>query len=81
MFITIEEGSICGFGAIVMHHLASVGAMDSGLKIRTLTLPDIFQDQDSPVKMYDAARLNAPQIVETVRQTLGITADVVNIRG
>lgn len=81
VLITVEEGSICGFGAIVMHHLASVGAMDNGLKIRTLTLPDIFQDQDSPVKMYDAAGLNAPQIVETVRQVLGITADIVNLHG
>ncbi len=81
VLITLEEGSMCGFGAIVMHHLASVGAMDNGLKIRTMTLPDIFQDQDSPAKMYDAARLNAPQIVETVRQALGITADVVNLHG
>ncbi|MEO0320054.1 MAG: transketolase C-terminal domain-containing protein, partial [Pseudomonadota bacterium] len=81
VLVTVEEGSICGFGAIVMHHLASVGALDIGLKIRTMTLPDRFQDQNSPTKMYDEARLNAPQIVETVRQALGITADVVNLRG
>ncbi|MEL7015700.1 MAG: 1-deoxy-D-xylulose-5-phosphate synthase [Pseudomonadota bacterium] len=81
VLVTVEEGSICGFGAIVMHHLASVGALDTGLKIRTMTLPDRFQDQNSPTKMYDEARLNAPQIVETVRQALGITADVVNLRG
>ena len=81
VLITIEEGSICGFGAIVMHHLAGIGALDNGLKIRTMTLPDVFQDHDSPEKMYDFARLNAPQIVETVRQALGITADVVNLHG
>ena len=81
VIITVEEGSMCGFGAIVLQHLASVGALDTGLKIRTMHLPDIFQDQDSPAKMYDTARLNAPQIVETVRQALGITADVVNLRG
>ena len=80
VLITIEEGSICGFGAIVMHHLSRVGAFDNGLKIRTMTLPDIFQDQDSPTKMYDLARLNAPQIVETVLKTLGRSADIVNLR-
>jgi len=81
VLITVEEGSMCGFGAIVLQHLASVGALDSGLKVRTMHLPDIFQDQDKPAAMYDLARLNAPQIVETVRQALGITADVVNLRG
>ena len=78
--ITLEEGSICGFGAIVLHHLAGAGLLDGGLKIRTMTLPDIFQDQDSPAKMYDAARLNAPHIVEEVLRTFGRNADVVNLR-
>ncbi|MEM9169830.1 MAG: 1-deoxy-D-xylulose-5-phosphate synthase [Pseudomonadota bacterium] len=80
VLITIEEGSICGFGAIVMHHLAGVGAFDRGLKIRTMTLPDRFQDQDKPNAMYDTARLNAPHIVETALKALGRTAEVVNLR-
>ena len=77
--ITIEEGSRGGFGAFVLHFLADQGLLDNGVKIRTMVLPDVFQDQDSPVKMYDEARLNAAQIVEKVRETLGITADVVNL--
>ena len=77
--ITIEEGSRGGFGAFVLHFLADQGLLDAGVKIRTMILPDVFQDQDSPVKMYDEARLNAAQIVEKVRETLGVTADVVNL--
>lgn len=79
--ITIEEGSRGGFGAFVLHFLSDQGLLDNGVKIRTMTLPDVFQDHDSPEKMYDAARLNAAQIVERVRETLGITAEVVNLRG
>lgn len=79
--ITIEEGSVGGFGAFVLHYLAGEGALDAGLKIRTMTLPDIFQDHDAPAKMYDTARLNAAHIVECARQALGVTADVVNLRG
>ena len=81
VLITVEEGSRGGFGAFVLHFLADQGLLDNGVKIRTMTLPDIFQDHDSPEKMYDAARLNAAQIVERVRETLGITAEVVNLRG
>jgi 1-deoxy-D-xylulose-5-phosphate synthase len=44
--------------------------MDAGLKLRTMRLPDVFQDQDSPMKQYDTAGLNAPQIVETVLKAL-----------
>lgn len=79
--ITIEEGSVGGFGAFVLHYLAEVGVLDSGLKVRTMTLPDVFQDHDSTVKMYDTARLNAAHIVERAREALGVTADVVNLRG
>ena len=79
--ITVEEGSRGGFGAFVLHFLADQGLLDTGVKIRTMTLPDIFQDHDSPAKMYDVARLNAAQIVERVRETLGVTADVVNLHG
>ncbi len=65
--ITVEEGARGGFGAQVLHLLAEKGLLDSGLKIRTLTLPDVFQDQDSPEKMYAQAGLNAASIAETAR--------------
>ncbi len=79
--ITVEEGSRGGFGAFVLHFLADQGLLDNGVKIRTMILPDVFQDQDSPAKMYDAARLNAAHIVERARETLGMPANVVNLRG
>jgi len=79
--VTVEEGSRGGFGAFVLHYLSDEGVLDSGLKIRTMTLPDRFQDQNSPFEMYNDARLNAAHIVETVRQALGVTADVVNLHG
>ncbi len=79
--ITVEEGSRGGFGAFVLHFLAETGLLDSGVKIRTMHLPDIFQDQDSPAKMYDQAQLNAAHIVERAREALGMGANVVNLRG
>jgi 1-deoxy-D-xylulose-5-phosphate synthase len=81
VLVTVEEGSVGGFGAFVLHFLAGQGLLDRGLKIRTMTLPDIYQDHDSPEKMYDAARLNAPHIVERAREALGMSAEVVNLRG
>jgi len=71
LLITIEEGSMNGFGGLVMHHLATRGLLDHGLKIRPMTLPDIWIDHEAPKKQYDIARLNAPQIVETVLAALG----------
>ncbi len=71
VLITIEEGSIGGFGSHVLHHLASHGMMDRGLKIRPMCLPDIFQDHDSPAKQYDQAGLNARHIVATALEALG----------
>ncbi|WDI30205.1 1-deoxy-D-xylulose-5-phosphate synthase [Hyphococcus flavus] len=79
--ITIEEGSRGGFGAFVLHFLAETGLLDTGVKIRTMHLPDIFQDQDSPAKMYDTAQLNAEHIVERAREALGMESNVVNLRG
>jgi len=79
--ITVEEGARGGFGAFVLHFLADQGLIDRGLKIRTMHLPDIFQDQDSPEKMYDTARLNAVHIVERAREALGISAEIVSLRG
>ena len=66
MIITIEEGSSNGFGAFVLQFLAREGLLDTGkVKIRTLHLPDIFQDHDNPQKQYDLAGLNAKHIAET----------------
>ena len=72
VLVTIEEGSVGGFGAFVLHFLAGAGLLDNGLKIRTLTLPDYFQEHDKPEKQYDQAGLTAPHIVETVRRALGL---------
>ena len=66
MMITIEEGSIGGFGSHVANLLAEKGIFDKGLKFRSLMLPDIFIDQDTPEKMYDVAGLNAKQITEKI---------------
>ncbi|MCI5046382.1 MAG: 1-deoxy-D-xylulose-5-phosphate synthase [Aquisalinus sp.] len=70
--VTVEEGSVGGFGAFVLHFLAREGLLDSGVKIRTMTLPDVFQDQASPARMYEMAALNAPQIAKTVTDALGV---------
>lgn len=69
--VTVEEGAIGGFGAFVLHLLAARGALDRGLKVRTLTLPDVFQDQDKPEAMYVQAGLDADGIVRTVLAALG----------
>ena len=71
VLITIEEGSMLGFSGIVMHHLATRGLMDRGLKIRPMCLPDTFIDHEAPRKQYDQAGLNAPQIVATALAALG----------
>jgi 1-deoxy-D-xylulose-5-phosphate synthase len=71
VLITIEEGAKGGFGAFVLHSLAERGLLDKGLKIRTLTLPDIFQDHDSPEKMYEQAGLDARSIAATAIKALG----------
>ena len=66
MMITIEEGSIGGFGSHVANLLAEKGIFDKGLKFRSLMLPDVFIDQDTPEKMYDVAGLNAKQITKKI---------------
>jgi 1-deoxy-D-xylulose-5-phosphate synthase len=71
VLITIEEGSIGGFGAHVLDFLATQGLLDQGLKVRPMHLPDIFIEHDSPQKMYDLAGLNAPHIVATALAALG----------
>jgi 1-deoxy-D-xylulose-5-phosphate synthase len=69
--ITVEEGSAGGFGAMVLHHLALSGALDSGLKIRPMVLPDLFLDHDAPFAQYETAKLNASGIVATAMAALG----------
>ena len=78
--VTIEEASVGGFGAHVLTLASDEGLTDAGLKLRTMRLPDMFQDQESPTNQYDEAGLNAPHIVETVlkalrRNDLGVHAD------
>ena len=68
--VTIEEGAIGGLGAHVLTLASDSGLTDAGLKIRTLRLPDIFQDHDSPDKQYDTAGLNAQGIIDTVLKAL-----------
>lgn len=68
--LTIEEGAIGGFGAHLLTWLSDEGLLDAGLKVRTLRLPDVFQDQQKPDLQYAEARLDAPAIVETVLSAL-----------
>jgi 1-deoxy-D-xylulose-5-phosphate synthase len=70
--ITVEEGAMGGFGAFVLQALATHGALDRGLKVRTLALPDIFQDQDKPEIMYADAGLDAEGIVRGALNALGM---------
>lgn len=72
VLITIEEGSVCGFGALVMQHLAWKGAFDHGLKFRPMVLPDLFIDHDTPKAQYEACGLSARGIVETAVAALGV---------
>jgi len=71
VFITIEEGAMGGFGAFVLQFMAKDGLLDRGVKIRTLTLPDIFQDQASPAAMIAEAGLDADGIVKAALEALG----------
>lgn len=71
VLITVEEGAMGGFGAFVLQMLAEKGALDRGLKIRTMHLPDIFQDHNSPMAMYDEAGLNAKHIAAKAIEALG----------
>jgi 1-deoxy-D-xylulose-5-phosphate synthase len=70
VLVTIEEGAIGGFGAHVLTMATDEGLTDAGLKIRTLRLPDVFQDHDSPAKQYADAGLDAPAIVKCVLDAL-----------
>jgi len=71
LLITIEEGSVGGFGAHVLQLLVNAGLLDRGLKVRTMVLPDRFIDHDKPEKMYDEAGLNASGIVAVALGAIG----------
>ena len=70
VFISIEEGSIGGFGSHVMQLLSDRGVFDKGLKFRSMILPDIFIDQDTPEKMYETAGLDSQSIANKIEDTL-----------
>ena len=70
VLITIEEGSIGGFGSHVMQLLSERGVFDTGLKFRSMILPDIFIDQDTPEKMYQTGGLDSLAIIKKVEETL-----------
>ncbi|HYH39417.1 MAG TPA: transketolase C-terminal domain-containing protein, partial [Azospirillum sp.] len=74
VLITIEEGSVGGFGSFVLQFLATSGLLDGGLKIRPMVLPDRFLDHDAPARQYEEAGLNARSIVATALVALGIDA-------
>ena len=79
--ITIEEGSIGGFGSHVQQFLFEQGVFDKGFKFRSMVLPDVFVDQSSPEDMYHQAGLNASHIEDMVLSLLGLeTLKQVNIQ-
>jgi 1-deoxy-D-xylulose-5-phosphate synthase len=81
VLLTVEEGSIGGFGAFAVQALAEHGALDRGLKVRAMVLPDIFIDHDSPNAMYAKAGLDAKSIVTKAFEALGqnVRGDVVKL--
>jgi 1-deoxy-D-xylulose-5-phosphate synthase len=78
VMITVEEGSIGGFGSHVENLLSEKSIFDRGLKFRSMTLPDTFIEQDSPKKMYDIAGLNASQISKKILDIL-FTKDSIKV--
>ena len=72
--ITVEEGAMGGFGAFVLQKLAEKGALDRGVKVRTLTLPDVFQDHDKPEVMNAIAGIDAAGILKAALAVLGVDA-------
>ena len=80
VLITVEEGSVGGFASHVLDFLARSGALDRGLKVRPMAMPDLFIDQDKPEKMYDLAGLNAAQIAETAVAALGLERQIADLR-
>jgi 1-deoxy-D-xylulose-5-phosphate synthase len=71
VLMTIEEGSVGGFGSHVLRQLSEHGVLDAGCKVRCMVLPDVFIDQDTPAAMYAKAGLDARAIVTKVFEALG----------
>jgi 1-deoxy-D-xylulose-5-phosphate synthase len=71
ILVTIEEGSVGGFGSHVLKFLSEEGLLEGGLKVRNMVLPDLFIDQDKPAAMYEQAGLDARGIVNKVFAALG----------
>ncbi|MGP1395280.1 MAG: 1-deoxy-D-xylulose-5-phosphate synthase [Inquilinaceae bacterium] len=72
VLVTVEEGSIGGFGSFVLQYLATAGLLDGGVRVRPLVLPDIFIDQDKPERQYEIAGLNGRAIAATAMAALGL---------
>ena len=75
ILLTIEEGSSGGFGSLVLAHLAEAGALDHGLRVRSLNLPDRFLEHDKPESQYARAGLNAQAIVVKTLEMLPMVGD------
>jgi len=73
VLLTVEQGSVLGFGGLVLHHLAAAARLDGRCAVRTLTLPDRFIDQASPADMYADAGLTAEDIAAQAMQAMGIS--------
>jgi 1-deoxy-D-xylulose-5-phosphate synthase len=80
VLITVEEGSTGGFGALVLHYLAGTGLLDGGLAVRTMTMPDVFLDQDKPAVQVKLAGLDAKSIMQTVLSAMGSPARAMRLR-
>jgi 1-deoxy-D-xylulose-5-phosphate synthase len=74
VLITIEEGSVGGFGSAVLQHLSWAGLLDGGVRVRPMVLPDRFIDQDSQPNQLAAAGLDAHHIAMVARQVMGLAA-------
>ena len=70
LLITVEEGASGGFGACVLQHLAETGQLDGSFAIRSLCLPDRFEQHAAPATMYERSGLTAPRLVATVLESL-----------
>ena len=71
VLVTVEEGAIGGFASHVLHFLSRDGLLDHGLRVRTLTLPDLYLDHAKPEAMYARSGLDRAGIVQTVFGALG----------
>jgi len=80
ILITVEEGSVGGFGSFVLQTLSEHGVLDGGLKVRAMVLPDVFLDQDTPKSMYAKAGLDSAGIVAKVFEVLGKTVPAETVK-